>query len=109
MVKGESFRPVRRGIEAQGTRCREGEAGHDVLLGGETGETSRSPTVSTKLQQIAQQAARDPSWIFTNLMHLIDVDFLREAYRRTSKSGAPGVDGVTAAPLHRQVAQRRCP
>jgi group II intron reverse transcriptase/maturase len=30
------------------------------------------------------------------LMHLIDVDFLREAYRRTRKSGAPGVDGVTA-------------
>jgi retron-type reverse transcriptase len=29
-------------------------------------------------------------------MHLVDAEFLREAYHRTSKSGAPGVDGVTA-------------
>jgi RNA-directed DNA polymerase len=75
---------------------REGEAGHNVLLGGTTVDTSRSQTVSTKLQQIAQQAVRYPSLVFMTLMHLIDVDFLREAYRRTSKSGAPGVDGVTA-------------
>jgi len=52
--------------------------------------------VSTKLRQIAQQAARYPDQIFTNLMHLVDAEFLREAYHRTSKSGAPGVDGVTA-------------
>jgi group II intron reverse transcriptase/maturase len=35
--------------------------------------------------------------VFTNLAHLIDVDFLREAYHRTRKSSAPGIDGVTAA------------
>jgi retron-type reverse transcriptase len=29
-------------------------------------------------------------------MHLIDVDFLREAYRLVRKDGAPGVDKVTA-------------
>jgi len=34
--------------------------------------------------------------VFTTLAHLIDVDFLWEAYRRTRKSAAPGVDGVTA-------------
>ena len=55
-----------------------------------------SPTVSTKLQQIAEQARRYPSRVFTTLAHHIDVDFLREAYRRTRKSSAPGVDGVTA-------------
>jgi group II intron reverse transcriptase/maturase len=33
---------------------------------------------------------------FTTLAHLIDVDLLREAYRRTRKDGAPGIDGVTA-------------
>jgi len=32
-----------------------------------------------------------------SLAHHIDVDFLREAYRRTRKDGAPGVDGQTAA------------
>jgi len=34
--------------------------------------------------------------VFTTLAHLIDVDFLREAYRRTRKDAAPGIDGVTA-------------
>ena len=34
---------------------------------------------------------------FTTLAHHIDIDWLREAYRRTRKDGAPGVDGQTAA------------
>jgi RNA-directed DNA polymerase len=55
-----------------------------------------SPTVSTKLQRIAEQAVRDPGRVFTTLAHLIDVDFLKEAYHRTRKDAAPGVDGVTA-------------
>jgi len=60
------------------------------------GGTSRSQTISTKLQQIAEQACCYPDMVFTTLAQLIDVDFLREAYRRTRKSAAPGVDGVTA-------------
>jgi len=35
--------------------------------------------------------------VFTTLAHLRDVDFLREAYHRTRKDSAPGIDGVTAA------------
>jgi group II intron reverse transcriptase/maturase len=34
--------------------------------------------------------------VLTTLHHHIDEEFLHEAYRRTRKSGAPGVDGVTA-------------
>jgi group II intron reverse transcriptase/maturase len=34
--------------------------------------------------------------VFTSLAHLVDVDFLKEAYRRTRKDTSPGVDGVTA-------------
>jgi RNA-directed DNA polymerase len=56
----------------------------------------RSPTVTPKLQRIAAPAARDPTRVFTTLAHLIDVDFRREAYHRTRKSSAPGIDGVTA-------------
>ncbi len=56
----------------------------------------RSPTVTPKLQRIAAQAARDPDRVFTTLAPLIDGDFLREAYRHTSKARAPGIDGVTA-------------
>ena len=33
---------------------------------------------------------------FTTLAHHIDVDWLREAYRRTRKDGATGVDGQSA-------------
>lgn len=33
----------------------------------------------------------------TSLHHLIDLDWMLEAYRLTRKDGAPGIDGVTAA------------
>lgn len=34
--------------------------------------------------------------VFTSLNHLIDIDWMRESWRRTRKDGAVGVDGVTA-------------
>ncbi len=61
------------------------------------GETSSSPTITTQLQRIAEQAKQYPAMVFTTLAHLMEVDFLREAYRRTRKDSAPGIDGVTAA------------
>ena len=60
------------------------------------GDTQGSPTVSTKLQRIAKQAEDYPDTVFNNLYHLLDYDFLMEAYRRTRKGSAPGVDKVTA-------------
>ena len=60
------------------------------------GETPGSPTVSMKLQSIATQAKRYPEMVFDNVFHLIDREFLREAYRLTRKNSAPGVDKVTA-------------
>jgi group II intron reverse transcriptase/maturase len=65
-------------------------------LKGKRGDTSRSQTVSTRLQQIAKQAEDYPQMVFTTLAHHIDVDFLREAYRHTRKNSSPGVDGITA-------------
>ena len=35
--------------------------------------------------------------MFTSLHHLIDGEWMREAYRLTRKDGATGIDGVTAA------------
>ena len=35
--------------------------------------------------------------MLTSLHHLIDGEWMREAYRRTRKDGATGIDGVTAA------------
>ena len=53
-----------------------------------------SPTLSTKLHQIAAQAA-DKTRVFTTLAHLIDEELLLQAYRLTRKDGAPGIDGQT--------------
>jgi hypothetical protein len=52
--------------------------------------------ISTRLQQIAELARRVPTALNT-LAHHIDIEFLREAYRRTRKDGAAGVDGVLAS------------
>jgi len=59
-------------------------------------ETSSSTTVSTKLEQIAKLAREMPQGALTTLAHHIDIDWLREAYRRTRKDGATGVDRQTA-------------
>ena len=42
-------------------------------------------------------AKQSPQMAFTSLNHHIDLDWLHEAYRRTRKDGAVGVDGQTAA------------
>ncbi len=60
------------------------------------GDTLGSPTVSMTLQSIAQQAQHYPEMVFNNVFHLIDRDFLLEAYRLTRKNSAPGVDKVPA-------------
>jgi len=55
-----------------------------------------STTVSTKLERIAEQLERDPGRVFSTLAHLMDVEFLREAFGRLRKDAAAGPDEVTA-------------
>jgi RNA-directed DNA polymerase len=52
--------------------------------------------ISTRRQRIAELARQSPQAAFTTLAHHIDIDWLFEAYRRTRKDGATGVDGRTA-------------
>jgi RNA-directed DNA polymerase len=59
-------------------------------------ETTSSQTISTRLERIATLARERPDLVLTTLAHHIDVDFLREAYRRTRKDGAVGVDHQSA-------------
>ena len=59
-------------------------------------ETQKSPIISTQRRQIAAQARSHPERVFISLAHRMDTDFLREAYHRTRKDGAPGLSGVTA-------------
>lgn len=58
--------------------------------------TSKPTDISTRLQSIAKLAREAPDMVLLTLAHHIDIDFLKEAYRRTRKDGAAGVDGQTA-------------
>jgi RNA-directed DNA polymerase len=55
--------------------------------------TSSSAGISTRLQGIARLAREASELVFTTLAHHIDETLLKEAYRRTRKNGAVGVDG----------------
>jgi group II intron reverse transcriptase/maturase len=59
-------------------------------------ETQSSQDVSTKLERIAKLAKAKPGVRLLTLAHHIDVGWLREAYRRTRKDGARGIDGQGA-------------
>ena len=58
--------------------------------------TSTPGTVSTKQQRIAELSRQMPGAALRTLAHHMDIDWLKEAYRRTRKDGAVGVDGQTA-------------
>jgi RNA-directed DNA polymerase len=62
-----------------------------------------STIVSTKQERIAALAKQSPQMAFTSLAYLMDLDWLKEAYRRTRKDGAVGVDGVTAEQYERDL------
>lgn len=72
-------------------KCRDMEP-----LKGQTARTSGLGTVSTKQQRIAELARQAPPMAFTTLAHHIDLEWLKEAYQRTRKDGAVGIDGQTA-------------
>ncbi len=65
-------------------------------FGGKMAGTQGSITVSTKLGRIAKLARAMPQAALTTLAHHIDMDWLREAYSRTRKPGATGVDRQSA-------------
>lgn len=59
--------------------------------------------VYTKHLRIAQQARNHPDRAFTSLAQHIDLAWLHEAYRRTRKQGAVGIDGQSAKDYVRQL------
>ena len=76
-------------MEGRGHRVREPREGT-------TSGTPNPESVSPRLSRIAELARRAVGRAFTSLAHFIDIDWLREAHRRTRKDGAAGVDGQTA-------------
>jgi retron-type reverse transcriptase len=58
-------------------------------------EASKSGSVSTGQQRIAELAKQSPQMGFTSLNHHLGLVWLAEAFQQTRKDGAPGVDGQT--------------
>jgi RNA-directed DNA polymerase len=59
--------------------------------------------VSRALDRVRQVAVRDREARFTALLHHVDLDRLRAAYRALNPKAAPGVDGVTWAAYGRDL------
>lgn len=60
-------------------------------------ETLGLEIISTRQEKLVELARIEPKRVLTTLAHHIDAVWPHEAYRRTRKDGATGVDGVTAA------------
>jgi group II intron reverse transcriptase/maturase len=67
----------------------------EPLKGKMTG-TSSSESVSTRLQRVAEASREAPGMVWTTLSHHIDLELLKNAYQRTRKDGATGIDGQSA-------------
>ena len=70
------------------------------------GRTQNRPEALSGLARIRQAASRDGQLRFTNLMHHVTVDLLREAYYALKRNAAPGVDGVTWADYGQELEAR---
>ena len=63
-------------------------------------------TVSTKLARIAEQSKCHPAMVFTTLAHLMDEDFLTEAFYQLRKDAAAGIDEMTVEEYERNLRER---
>ncbi|MEA2075328.1 MAG: group II intron reverse transcriptase/maturase [Euryarchaeota archaeon] len=60
------------------------------------GKTQNLPTVSPKLERIAELAKGDSTLQFISIAHLLNMELLRESFRLLRKNAASGVSGTTA-------------
>ncbi len=87
---------MKRGNRAEGTLRSKGRRREMEPHRGTMNKTQSLDSISTKLVRIANNA-RDIQAPLTTLMHHIDIEWMRQAYRRTRKDGALGIDGQSAA------------
>ena len=100
---GASHRTEDAGESAPGDPA-EGKGRRDVgLLEGTMHGTPSPEGISTGIQRTAELARTAPGLAFTTLAHHIDIEHLTEAYKRTRKDAAVGVDGQTAAEYGRDL------
>jgi group II intron reverse transcriptase/maturase len=93
--------PLKPGNPPQGTWWREGKTergtGNTEPQEGTMASQSGRRTISLKQARIAKLAKQMPEAAMCSLSHHMDLEWLREAFRRTRKDGAVGIDGQTAA------------
>jgi retron-type reverse transcriptase len=85
-----------KGNLSEGTLPSEAGRRNTEPFGGKMDEILDSEAVSTRTERIAKLAKQMPGAAIKTLAHHMDVKWLREAYRRTRKDGAKGVDGQSA-------------
>ena len=51
----------------------------------------------TKLERLGEKSAGDKQMMFNNLGHLLNINMLKEQFRRLDRNKAVGIDGVTKA------------
>ena len=73
-----------------------GGAARREPLTGNMERTLGLTNLCTKRQRIAELARSKRGVALSTLHHVIDVEWMKEAYRLTRKDGAPGIDGVMA-------------
>jgi RNA-directed DNA polymerase len=64
---------------------------------------SEPTSISTKQDRIAKLARQMPEKALSSLAHHIDIEWLKEAHKRTRKDAAPGVDGQTAEDYEKEL------
>lgn len=62
---------------------------------GNMAEALNSGSVTTRLRRIAELGKAATGKVIVSVSHVIDGEWMKEAFRRTRKDGAPGVDGQT--------------
>lgn len=87
---------VKVGNQSKGTQWSEGAAELMEPIEGTMTRTLNLTTISTKQQRIASLAKQMPNESLRNLSHYVDLEWMKEAYHRTRKDGAVGIDGQTA-------------
>ena len=71
------------------------------------GTPSPDEIISTKRRRIAELAQQTPKLALTTLAHHMDLAWMHEAYRRTRKDAAAGVDDQTAAEFAENVTSQK--
>ena len=97
--------PVKPGQSSSGDDPAEGRRApfHGTAVGNYAQMSQNLQGVSPKQQRIADLAKQSPQMGFTSLAYHMDLQWLLEAYRRTRKNGAVGVDGQTSADYERDL------